>query len=254
MTDVIHLDFLSGGARSEGFWRSLLYAVLEGASEALSIRRQDLDGCLHVEAGSLAHPVLVLLDSVPGGAGHVARVIQQLPAVLEVSLRRLNGQCGCSEETSCYGCLRNFGNQFWHDQLSRGEIREYLLELLGHVQQLEPRGNGETHSDELDLDLFPRAWQRFIMTLRERTPDIEVDAGEDVFDGDRVIGSYVAVLDAGQGPLYAVDASRSDATDVQDALLREGRRAVLLDASDDADVVRCLGLLDDGRVGSSSLV
>ena len=58
----------------EEIWLSLLYATLEGVSEALGIRRQDLDGCLYPFENKIA---LVLFDNVPGGAGHVKRLMEE---------------------------------------------------------------------------------------------------------------------------------------------------------------------------------
>ena len=109
---------------SECFWLSLLYAILEGTSEALGIRRQDLDGCLYRYEGKTA---LVLFDNVPGGAGHVKRVMdkQNLYKVLKTALGRVKN-CTCGPETSCYGCLRNYQNQFCHERLERGIICEFL--------------------------------------------------------------------------------------------------------------------------------
>lgn len=96
----------------KGFWFSLLYAILEGASQALGIRRQDLDGCLYPYEGKIA---LVLFDNVPGGAGHVKRIIdgENLHEVFKNAFNRVKN-CTCGPETSCYGCLRNYQNQFCH--------------------------------------------------------------------------------------------------------------------------------------------
>jgi len=112
----------------EGFWFSLLYAILEGASQALGIRRQDLDGCLYPYEGKNA---LVLFDNVPGGAGHVKRIMdeQNLHEVLRSTFTRVKN-CTCGPETSCYGCLRNYQNQFCHEQLKRGIVLEFLLKNL----------------------------------------------------------------------------------------------------------------------------
>lgn len=108
----------------EDFWFSMLYAVLEGTSQALGIRRQDLDGCLYPYKDKI---VIVLFDNVPGGAGHVKRLIeeQNLHEVLKNALERVK-KCTCGEETSCYGCLRNYQNQFCHEQLKRGIINKFL--------------------------------------------------------------------------------------------------------------------------------
>jgi hypothetical protein len=114
------------------FWPSLLYAVLEGSSQALGIRRQDLDGCLYPHEGAKS---LILFDNVPGGAGHVHRIMkeeQNLQAVLLNALARVKN-CSCGPETSCYTCLRNFQNQFCHEKLQRGIVLDFLSKNLEEV-------------------------------------------------------------------------------------------------------------------------
>jgi len=117
----------------KGFWFSLLYAILEGASQTLGIRRQDLDGCLYPCQEGVA---LVLFDNVPGGAGHVKRIIDEenFYEVLKTALDRVKN-CTCGPETSCYGCLRNYRNQFCHEQLKRGIISEFLSINLENVKK-----------------------------------------------------------------------------------------------------------------------
>ena len=53
--------------------------------------------------------MLILFDNVPGGAGHVKRLIHgdKLLEVFESALNKLEN-CTCGEETSCYSCLRNY--------------------------------------------------------------------------------------------------------------------------------------------------
>lgn len=76
-------------------------------------------------------PALVLFDDVPGGAGYVRRIAQNkdtLRSVLQAALRKLE-RCRCGGEqrdTSCYGCLRNYHNQFCHDELERGTVIDFL--------------------------------------------------------------------------------------------------------------------------------
>ena len=130
ITDVLELRFAGPLASKPdyGLWRSLLYALLEGASEALGIRRDDLDGTLYRHSAAVA-PALVLFDNVPGGAGHVRRIADELPDVFRAAWERVD-RCECGEETSCYECLRNFRNQHVHDQLRRGLARDFLQALL----------------------------------------------------------------------------------------------------------------------------
>lgn len=131
LTDILHLSFEGAGQRDPDFWHSLLYGLLEGVSMALEIDRQDLDGCLYPYAGDPRLPALILFDNVPGGAGHVHRLAANpdlLWETLEATIHRLE-QCACGGEqgeTSCYGCLRNYYNQFHHDRLKRGPVIEFL--------------------------------------------------------------------------------------------------------------------------------
>jgi len=133
-TDILQLRFKGYTNAERGFWLSLLYALLEGASEALDIDRRDLDGCLYPYAGDPSMPALVLFDEVPGGAGHVRRIARDndtLIKVLKVALEKLEG-CKCGGEkgnASCYGCLRNYRNQFCHDELNRGIVIAFLKKL-----------------------------------------------------------------------------------------------------------------------------
>lgn len=137
LTDVLELRFeglLASRAVYET-WLSVLYALLEGASETLGIRRQDLDGTLYRHNIDLP-PNLVLFDNVPGGAGHVRRIADEMEDVFLAAWERVD-QCECGEETSCYECLRNFRNQLYHDQLKRGLARDFLRDLLLEAGVLE---------------------------------------------------------------------------------------------------------------------
>ena len=106
---------------------SLMYALLDGASDALGIRRDDVDGTLFYK-DFRKPPHLILYDTVPGGAGHVERINNKLFQVAESALKKVSN-CECGEDTSCYNCLRNYRNQFYHDDLQRGMAIK-LLEVM----------------------------------------------------------------------------------------------------------------------------
>ncbi|MBI2195074.1 MAG: DEAD/DEAH box helicase [Planctomycetes bacterium] len=134
-TDLVDLRF-QGKSENDAFWRSLLYALLEGTAEVLGVPRADLDGCLYPYGRTPGSPALVLFDDVPGGAGHAVRVGQELREILRAARDRVGGRCGCGDgpggkgDTSCYGCLRNYRNQWAHQELQRGPIFEYLSRVL----------------------------------------------------------------------------------------------------------------------------
>lgn len=128
MTDVLELTF-GTAIRTEGAIYSLLYAILDGASEALNIQRTDIHGAYYYRSAG-GFPSLILYDDVPGGAGHVKRIYNNVRPTLEAALKRIN-HCECGLETSCYNCLRNYQNQFIHDKLQRGLAVALLEEILG---------------------------------------------------------------------------------------------------------------------------
>ncbi|OBF29774.1 DEAD/DEAH box helicase [Mycobacterium sp. ACS4331] len=108
----------------EANWVSALYAILEGASYALEISRDDIDGALSWSPDHRRS--IVLFDTVPGGAGSAKRIAENIAVVLGAAVKRVTN-CDCGEETSCYGCLRTYRNGRVHEQLSR----RAALNLLG---------------------------------------------------------------------------------------------------------------------------
>ncbi len=115
---------------------SILYALIEGLSNALNIARTDLDGCLYF---SNQQPALVIYDNVPGGAGHVRRITDE-DGVIEDMLQEaytLVKNCTCGGESgdaACYACLQNYNNQFYHDELKRRYAIEFLKDIGVHQE------------------------------------------------------------------------------------------------------------------------
>lgn len=127
MTDVLELTFQVSFDGIEAIL-SVLYALLDGASEALHIQRDDINGTFYYRAGGQA-PSFILFDDVPGGAGHVRRIYDNLRRAVEAALERLE-RCECGLDTSCYNCLRNYQNQWAHDLLQRGAAINVLRDVL----------------------------------------------------------------------------------------------------------------------------
>lgn len=127
-TDVVLLTFPNLRENDVSFWHSLLYGLLEGAIGGLSITRRDVGATLYW-TGSKANPTLVFYDDVPGGAGHVKHMTRNWERVFDEALSRVSGSCGCGPETSCYGCLRSYDNQLFHDSLVRGRAETFLKQL-----------------------------------------------------------------------------------------------------------------------------
>lgn len=125
-SDILRLEFPEYVVKAQNdcdLWISLLYAILEGASDSLGISRSDINGCIDHTS---YYPALILFDESAGGAGHVKQIANKLEYVLRAAYKRVFGDCKCGEETSCYGCLRGYHNQFDHERISRGMSKEYL--------------------------------------------------------------------------------------------------------------------------------
>lgn len=109
---------------------SFMYAFLEGISVALEIERNDIDGIIEQNVDVGCYDIL-LYDNVPGGAGHVKRLMERtsIESSLNEALIKVSQSC-CDEETSCYKCLRNYYNQSFHNKLKRKYAKEVINLLL----------------------------------------------------------------------------------------------------------------------------
>ncbi|MBX2999250.1 MAG: DEAD/DEAH box helicase [Caldilineaceae bacterium] len=129
LTGPLAMQYLVQWVQGEkNVWFSLLYALIEGASQSLGIRRDDINGTLYYHTLGLT-PALMLYDDVPGGAGHMRRVNEALPDVFRSAYEHVAG-CECGDETACHQCLWHFRNQPFHDMLARGLARDFLYSTL----------------------------------------------------------------------------------------------------------------------------
>lgn len=139
-TDVVSLKFGAFDTPYETML-SVMYALLEAISQSLNIKREDINGCLHiVERGGLLDYSIVLFDSVPGGAGHVKRLITDDGAVFSKVLKaayNIAKNCPAKCDGSCYSCLRNYYNQKLHDLLDRKAAAEFLGAYTQNVTSIE---------------------------------------------------------------------------------------------------------------------
>ena len=169
-SDILRLEFPAryfNPIEGKDQWTTLLYAILEGASDALGISRDDINGCLD-RSGS--YPIVILFDEAAGGAGHVKRIYSQLDVVLKSAYRRVDGHCKCGEETTCYGCLRSYSNQLDHDIMARGMAKEYLEWLLLDKCDSKIRyvstGKKESVVEKAKVDVeIPEVWKQSLKLL-----------------------------------------------------------------------------------------
>ncbi|MGC4960928.1 DEAD/DEAH box helicase [Gordonia sp. DT101] len=174
-TDIAEFSFSSVAydKASESHWLSVLYALLEGASEALEISRDDIDGTLSWTGDGRRS--IVLFDTVPAGAGAAKNIAENLDRVIQFAVDRVT-RCDCGAETSCYGCLRSFRNERYHDQLTRAGALEIFAALKVEASKDLVDGPwGET------LAYTSQSVVELLMTLSTRgvaKPQIGVELGE----------------------------------------------------------------------------
>lgn len=115
---------------------SFLYAFLEGVSKALEIERDDIDGVLTLNLECQSYDI-ILYDNVPGGAGHVKRLLNRDAIInsLKVALAKVSVEC-CNENTSCYNCLKNYRNQSYHKKLQRKLAINVIKRLLFEIESI----------------------------------------------------------------------------------------------------------------------
>ena len=112
---------------------SFMYAFLEGISIGLGIERNDIEGVLELNLEQHSYDILIY-DNVPGGAGHVKRLVEKNAVItsLNAAYAKVSQQC-CDENTSCYNCLRNYYNQANHSKLKRKYARDFIESLLRQI-------------------------------------------------------------------------------------------------------------------------
>lgn len=129
-TDVAKLSIKGLNNKSKAL--SFLYSLLEGISQAFNIERKDIDGI--IVRNKYNDYDLIIYDNVPGGAGHVKRIMDKrmLLETFELALQKVKQKC-CDEEASCYNCLRNYNNQAFHKLLKRKYAIEVLNDILSNI-------------------------------------------------------------------------------------------------------------------------
>lgn len=129
--------------------QSLAEALVMGASRALGIESNELEGGYRTRSANLV-PVddvrgvieIFLFDTTAGGAGFSAKVWDEFNEVRAETEAILQG-CDC--DTACHNCLRHYGNRHLHDSLNRHEG----LALLEYAESGDPPTLTTTKSETL---------------------------------------------------------------------------------------------------------
>lgn len=130
-TDVARLLFKNNWAgtslEKEAVSKSVMFALLEGASNSMQIARDNIAGS--VGGDTLGTAEVFIIDTVAGGAGYGRLIGQNIRIVIDEALRIVSS-CECGVEASCYQCIMTYGNQRDHKIISRGLARDYLADVV----------------------------------------------------------------------------------------------------------------------------
>lgn len=156
------MEFVPAAEWFETAGQSLAEALVMGASRALGIESDELEGGFRTRSADLipADDVrgvieVFLFDTTAGGAGFSAKVWDEFDDVLSET-RAILESCDC--DTACHNCLRRYENRHLHESLNRHQglaLLEYAetgnpptlsnAKTAGLIQQLE-------HALELQVD------------------------------------------------------------------------------------------------------
>lgn len=123
---------------------SIMYALIEGISRTLKVSNRELDGSLYYykkETGE-GNFCFVIFDKTPGGAGYVTSITKKedlLSKVLQETydfVKNCPNGDDCSIDSSCYGCMRNYDNQRYHELLRRQQVTDFL-DLIDNTHKFD---------------------------------------------------------------------------------------------------------------------
>ncbi len=136
VTDILQLRFHecvppAPKLDNKSFWLSFQAAFINGCSDALGIDPSDLGATFNGWTDESWMGELVIYDRVPGGAGHIDRILDKLDEILTKSLERVEACKGCTDiDSSCYACLRSYSNQSQWELLCRAPVVNWLSAVL----------------------------------------------------------------------------------------------------------------------------
>lgn len=156
-SDVLELTFelnASPGASLED-WSSVTWALFAAGAKMLDIPETELGGTTYLNSDHEFS--MMIYDNVPGGAGHAIQLAENLEDLIRSAYELVDGHCGCSEDTCCYGCIANYYNQNMQNKLSRGAAKRILGMLLGDAAPRIKKPCGSSNSRQSSNALFLEA-------------------------------------------------------------------------------------------------
>lgn len=138
ITDVFRIRFnytnslicVCGDAECSGPLDSAASAIQSASVRILGISSSDLRASTS-GSPTFAQKRLMLFDTTPGGAGLAQAILNEFEQIIGLSVDLSKNCLDCTEDSSCYSCLRNYLNQSKHEHISR----QNALEVCSFLQQ-----------------------------------------------------------------------------------------------------------------------
>ncbi|MDP2897578.1 MAG: DEAD/DEAH box helicase [bacterium] len=147
----------------ERLLNTLAEALLVGAAEYLEVEPYELRAFIRRGGPGGAYPQIVFYETVPGGAGYLEELANNLPKVSEAAYERLFAH-DCRK--SCYLCLKRYENQRWHSRFDKELVRDTLFHLSLEAPQIAKKGKAGESISALEDILSER--EREAADLREQ--------------------------------------------------------------------------------------
>ncbi|MXX98095.1 MAG: DEAD/DEAH box helicase [Rhodothermaceae bacterium] len=118
----------SGESNEKDFLRTLAEALRRAAVRKLQIDTRDLVATFQWDQGN---PVVILYDSVPGGAGYAQRLGNGTFAITKLVQEALGVlECWAECASSCVRCLNDYSNQTHWDKFDRHLVLPWMQDLF----------------------------------------------------------------------------------------------------------------------------
>ena len=160
------MEFVPDAEWFETAGQSLAEALVMGASRALGIEDEELEGGFRSRSAEYVDKddvrgvfEIFLFDTTSGGAGFSTKVWDEFGAVL-AETRSILEECSC--DSACHNCLQRYENRHLHDSLNRHQG----LALLDYAETGDP--------PTLSTDKIEGLVQQFERSLRLKEDDIDV--------------------------------------------------------------------------------
>ena len=156
-----------GIASSRSIDRTLQEALRLGAAELLETDARDIRGIVQKLEG---RTVVVLYDSVSGGAGYTTRLTTEAGFMASDLLRAARKILDCPNKecvTSCTRCLNDYSNQRYWAEFDRKAALRWIDDILTRVGQGRAvQANSTTASEEYCNSQAPQRISGFGLLLR----------------------------------------------------------------------------------------